>query len=159
MYKNKLMKKIRCLFCFLILNIFVFGQQNIYSYIDSKPVYKYTDSNNWDTFEVTSFGSGSIDNLNNNAKYKLLVELIEQGYTGKKLIKPLSISLSSKEKFLNDQKKINTIINDTNCIISVFNKKIKPIFLSKRKQYSKTFLIKININNVLVRLNQNVTNE
>jgi hypothetical protein len=124
------------------------GQKNIYGFVDLKPVYKYTDSDNWDIFEVTSFGSGSMEQLSNNAKAKLLIELIEHGFSGKKLIKPLGLN----DNILNDDSKLNTIINDTSCLISIYNKNIKPLFLSKRKQYSKTFLIRINTKNVLIKL-------
>ena len=144
------MKKFICSLLFMVSIINVNGQKNVYGFVDLKPVYKYTDSYNWDIFEVTSFGSGSIETLSDNAKSKLLIELFENGFSGKKLIRPLGLNLNNN--ILNDASKLNTIINDTSCFVSIYNKNIKPIFLSKRKQYSKTFIIRINTNNVLIKL-------
>jgi hypothetical protein len=144
------MKKFICSLFLIVSIINVNGQKSVYGFVDLKPVYKYTDSYNWDIFEVTSFGSGSIETLSDNAKSKLLIELFENGFSGKKLIKPLGLNLNNN--ILNDASKLNTIINDTSCFVSIYNKNIKPIFLSKRKQYSKTFIIRINTNNVLIKL-------
>jgi hypothetical protein len=93
--KNKSMKKFICSLFFIVSIINVNGQKSVYGFVDLKPVYKYTDSYNWDIFEVTSYGSGSIETLSDNAKSKLLIELFENGFSGKKLIKPLGLNLNN----------------------------------------------------------------
>jgi len=109
-------------------------------FVEATTVYKYTNSESIDIFEVTAYGTNSIDELGKNAKFKLLNMLVFNGYNGIKNFKPISINSKTEEMF---KEKIETILNNSEIISSDYKKAIKPIFLSKRKIYSKTFLIRI----------------
>jgi len=109
-------------------------------FVEATTVYKYTNSESIDIFEVTAYGTNSIDELGKNAKFKLLNMLVFNGYNGIKNFKPISINSKTEEMF---KEKIETILNNSEIISSDYKKAIKPIFISKRKIYSKTFLIRI----------------
>jgi len=109
-------------------------------FVEATTVYKYTNSESIDIFEVTAYGTNSIDELGKNAKFKLLNMLVFNGYNGIKNFKPISINSKTEEMF---KEKIETILNNSEIISSDYKKAIKLIFISKRKIYSKTFLIRI----------------
>ena len=129
------------------------AQKSIYGYLDAKPIYLYTNSEFWDVFEVSELGSSSVRTINDNAKLKLLTELIINGNSLKKIIKPLvpnatTESLSS-EKNANI---LNSIINDKNCMSGTVKSISNTILLSKRKQQKKEFIIQVNLNNIRKQL-------
>ena len=53
------------------------------------------------------------------------------------------------------KEKIETILNNSEIISSDYKKAIKPIFISKRKIYSKTFLIRIDYQKLKNELQNN----
>ena len=139
----------------LLISVKCSSPKKITSFIDAAPVYKYTDSKNWDYFEVTSYGTKSMEQLSENAKSKLLTKLIKEGFTGLIEIKPLVPNPERQEKLLNQEfNKIIEVSKDSNCILVDYRRKIRPIFMSKRKQYTKTFTISLNIVNIKQKLNQ-----
>mgnify|MGYP000332805537 FL=1 len=140
-------------FLFFALSINVQAQKSIYGFIDAKPVYVYTNSDFWDVFEVSELGSSSVRTINDNAKLKLLTELIINGNSLKKIIKPLvpnaTIESLSSEKNANI---LNSIINDKNCMSGTVKSISNTILLSKRKQQKKEFIIQVNLNNIRKQL-------
>ncbi len=127
--------------------------KTITSFVEAAPVYKYTNAGNWDVFEVTTYGTNSIDELGANAKAKLIKMLIETGYRGLKDFKPLVTNPMQQERLLNeDYQKVLSVIDDPSCMEVDYKKMIKPIFLSKRKVYTKTFMVTINVNNIKNKL-------
>lgn len=140
-------------FLFFALSINVQAQKSIYGFIDAKPVYLYTNSEFWDVFEVSELGSSSVRNINDNAKLKLLTELIINGNSLKKVIKPLipnaTIESLSSEK---NATILNNIINDKNCMSGTAKSIKNSIVLSKRKQTKKEFIIQVNLNNIRTQL-------
>ena len=121
-------------------------------FVEATTVYKYTNSESIDIFEVTAYGTNSIDELGKNAKFKLLNMLVFNGYNGLKNFKPISINSKTEEMF---KEKIETILNNSEIISSDYKKAIKPIFISKRKIYSKTFLIRIDYQKLKNELQNN----
>jgi hypothetical protein len=121
-------------------------------FVEATTVYKYTNSESIDIFEVTAYGTNSIDELGKNAKFKLLNMLVFNGYNGIKNFKPISINSKTEEMF---KEKIETILNNSEIISSDYKKAIKPIFISKRKIYSKTFLIRIDYQKLKNELQNN----
>ena len=135
------MKKFTFLFIIILSCNLSYSQLGSMSkFVEATTVYKYTNSESIDIFEVTAYGTNSIDELGKNAKFKLLNMLVFNGYNGIKNFKPISINSKTEEMF---KEKIETILNNSEIISSDYKKAIKPIFLSKRKIYSKTFLIRI----------------
>lgn len=145
---------------YILLALFVFSlsktlqaQKSIYGYLDAKPIYLYTNSEFWDVFEVSELGSSSVRNINDNAKLKLLTELIINGNSLKKAIKPLipnaTIEYLSSEKNANV---LNSIINDKNCMSGTAKSIKNSIVLSKRQQTKKEFIIQVNLNNIRTQL-------
>ena len=123
-------------------------------FLDATPVYKYTNSDNLDIFEVTSYGTNSIEQLAENSKAQLIRLLIKNGYNGIKDFKPLVPNPILQEKLLNENYSILLeIIKDKSCMTVDYKQLIKPIYLSKRKIYTKTFLVTINSNNIKNKLN------
>jgi hypothetical protein len=110
-------------------------------FVEATPVYKYTNSENIDVFEVTAYGTNSIDELAKNAKYKLLNMLVFNGYNGLKNFNPISFNSQTEQLF---RTQIDNIINNPEIISSDYKKLIKPLYISKRKIYTKTFIIGIN---------------
>ena len=125
------------------------AQKSIYGYLDAKPIYLYTNSEFWDVFEVSELGSTSVRDINDNAKLKLLTELIINGNSLKKIIKPL-VANSSFEKLSLEKNAIilNNIINDTSCMKGIAKSLKNPIIVSKRKQQKREFIVQVNLNNV-----------
>ena len=68
----------------LFQNTYLDAQKSVYSFIETKPIYLYTDADFFDVFEVSVMGSESLKKINDNAKIKLLTELINNGNTEKK---------------------------------------------------------------------------
>lgn len=135
------MKKFTFLFIIILSCNLSYSQLGSMSkFVEATTVYKYTNSESIDIFEVTAYGTNSIDELGKNAKFKLLNMLVFNGYNGIKNFKPISINSKTEEMF---KEKIETILNNSEIISSDYKKAIKPIFISKRKIYSKTFLIRI----------------
>jgi hypothetical protein len=127
--------------------------KTITSFFDTTPIYKYTNAENLDIFEITSYGTNSIEQLADNAKAQLIRLLLKNGYNGIKDFKPLVSNPLEQEKLLNEKYSILLeIINDNSCMSVDYKQLIKPIFLSKRKVYSKTFLVTISINNIKNKL-------
>jgi hypothetical protein len=129
------------------------AQKSIYGYLDAKPIYLYTNSEFWDVFEVSELGSSSVRTINDNAKLKLLTELIINGNSLKKIIKPL-VPNSSYEKLSleNNANILNNIVNDTSCMKGLAKSLKNPIILSRRKQQKKEFIIQVNLNNIRKQL-------
>jgi hypothetical protein len=121
-------------------------------FIEATPVYKYTNSENIEIFEVSAYGTNSIDELGKNAKFKLLNMLVFNGYNGIKNFKPISVNSKTEEKY---KEKIENILNNSDIISSDYKKAIKPIFISKRKIYTKTFLIGIDYQKLKSELQNN----
>jgi hypothetical protein len=146
------------LFFRLFLFILIFSscantQKTITSFVEATPVYKYTNAENWDIFEVTAYGTKSIEQLAENAKAQLMRELIKKGYNGIKDFKPLVTNPLLQEKVLNENfNLLMEINNDPNCVIVDYKRAIEPIFMSKRKTYTKSFLVTINVNNIKNKL-------
>jgi len=140
-------------FLFFALSINVQAQKSIYGFIDAKPVYVYTNSDFWDVFEVSVIGSNSVRDINDNAKMKLLTELIINGNSLKKVIKPLipnaTIESLSSEK---NATILNSIINDKTCMSGTAKSIANSIIVSKRKQTKKDFIIQANLNNIIKQL-------
>jgi hypothetical protein len=140
-------------FLFFALSINVQAQKSIYGFIDAKPVYVYTNSDFWDVFEVSVIGSNSVRDINDNAKMKLLTELIINGNSLKKVIKPLipnaTIESLSSEK---NATILNSIINDKNCMSGTPKSRANSVILSKRKQTKKEFIIQANLSNIIKQL-------
>lgn len=136
------MKNILVLTFLLLNNIFGHAQLGAMSrFVEATPVYKYTNSENIDVFEVTAYGTNSIEELGKNAKFKLINMLVLKGYNGIKNFMPISNN-NKTEKIYQD--KIEKILDNSDIISSDYKKVIKPIYISKRKIYTKTFIIGIN---------------
>lgn len=136
------MKNILVLTFLLLNNIFGHAQLGAMSrFVEATPVYKYTNSENIDVFEVTAYGTNSIEELGKNAKFKLINMLVLKGYNGIKNFRPISNN-NNTEKIYQD--KIEKILDNSDIISSDYKKVIKPIYISKRKIYTKTFIIGIN---------------
>jgi hypothetical protein len=147
------MKKSIFLFTILLSSIFGYSQLGSMSkFIEATPVYKYTNSENIEIFEVSAYGTNSIDELGKNAKFKLLNMLVFNGYNGIKNFKPISVNSKTEEKY---KEKIENILNNSDIISSDYKKAIKPIFISKRKIYTKTFLIGIDYQKLKSELQNN----
>ena len=147
------MKKITFLFIIILSCNLSYSQLGSMSkFVEATTVYKYTNSESIDIFEVTAYGTNSIDELGKNAKFKLLNMLVFNGYNGIKNFKPISINSKTEEMF---KEKIETILNNSEIISSDYKKAIKPIFISKRKIYSKTFLIRIDYQKLKNELQNN----
>jgi hypothetical protein len=143
------MKYILLALCLFSLSKNLPAQKSIYGYLDAKPIYLYTNSEFWDVFEVSELGSTSVRDINDNAKLKLLTELIINGNSLKKIIKPL-VANSSFEKLSLEKNAIilNNIINDTSCMKGIAKSLKNPIIVSKRKQQKREFIVQVNLNNV-----------
>ena len=147
------MKKFTFLFIIILSCNLSYSQLGSMSkFVEATTVYKYTNSESIDIFEVTAYGTNSIDELGKNAKFKLLNMLVFNGYNGLKNFKPISINSKTEEMF---KEKIETILNSSEIISSDYKKAIKPIFISKRKIYSKTFLIRIDYQKLKNELQNN----
>ena len=147
------MKKFTFLFIIILSCNLSYSQLGSMSkFVEATTVYKYTNSESIDIFEVTAYGTNSIDELGKNAKFKLLNMLVFNGYNGLKNFKPISINSKTEEMF---KEKIETILNNSEIISSDYKKAIKPIFISKRKIYSKTFLIRIDYQKLKNELQNN----
>ncbi len=147
------MKKFTFLFIIILSCNLSYSQLGSMSkFVEATTVYKYTNSESIDIFEVTAYGTNSIDELGKNAKFKLLNMLVFNGYNGIKNFKPISINSKTEEMF---KEKIETILNNSEIISSDYKKAIKPIFISKRKIYSKTFLIRIDYQKLKNELQNN----
>lgn len=147
------MKKVTFLFIIILSCNLSYSQLGSMSkFVEATTVYKYTNSESIDIFEVTAYGTNSIDELGKNAKFKLLNMLVFNGYNGLKNFKPISINSKTEEMF---KEKIETILNNSEIISSDYKKAIKPIFISKRKIYSKTFLIRIDYQKLKNELQNN----
>jgi hypothetical protein len=124
------------------------------SFVEATPVYQYTNAENLDIFEVTTYGTNSIQQLGDNAKAQLLKLLLKNGYNGIKDFKPLVPNPIMQEKLLNEKYDVlSEILNDKTCMTVDYKQMIKPIFISKRKIYTKTFMVTINLNNIKNKLN------
>jgi hypothetical protein len=92
----------------------------------------------------------SVRDINDNAKMKLLTELIINGNSLKKVIKPLipyaTIESLSSEK---NATILNSIINDKTCMSGTAKSIANSIIVSKRKQTKKDFIIQANLNNII----------
>lgn len=141
------------IFSTLILSSCASTSKTITSFVEATPVYKYTNSENLDVFEITTYGTNSIQQLGDNAKSQLIKYLLTNGYNGLKDFKPLVPNPLVQEKLLNENYSLlKDIINDNTCMSVDYKKLIKPIFLSKRKVYTKTFIVTINLNNIKNKL-------
>lgn len=117
-----------------------------YRSIEANSVYLYADQD-WEVFEVNTTGKNRTD-LKQNAKRKIVLELITEGYRGKKQINPL-ISEPVKLKQLDISKKniASKIINDRSCV-QLYTQKISgEAGKSGANLYNATFLVKINLFN------------
>ena len=122
------MKKVTFLFIIILSCNLSYSQLGSMSkFVEATTVYKYTNSESIDIFEVTAYGTNSIDELGKNAKFKLLNMLVFNGYNGLKNFKPISINSKTEEMF---KEKIETILNNSEIISSDYKKAIKPIFIS-----------------------------
>jgi len=127
--------------------------KSITSFIEATPVYKYTTAENFDVFEVTTYGSNSIEQLAENAKAQLIKLLVKNGYNGVKDFNPLVPNPILQQKLLNENySSLYKIINDNSCMSVDYKQLIKPFYLSERKIYTKTFLVTINFNNIKNKL-------
>lgn len=118
-----------------------------YRAIEANTTYLYTDSD-WEVFEVNTTGKNRTD-LKQNAKRKIILELIDSGYRGKKNINPI-ISDPKKLKSL-DVSKVNIvskILADRKCV-QLYTKKINgEASKSNANLYNATYIVKVNLFNI-----------